>query len=212
MLQMRKQRLRAGKQPRGHSPSGLSGSTAAPAAFPSLCLGPQCPLTPDTLGLAFSRTSPGCRHRGVPLKSWGAGVDNGAVRARGRKSQVTGKRGGAPNLGDPGAQCPRAWLSSRRPLLCSEEPVPGLQPAEDQHGQGHSWPQDEFLEGRGCQTEKRQSGLSHAGWRCWLGTHCQGGMWQPESTQSSRPHPDTLQGPALTSPGPSLRWRGKVEL
>lgn len=47
-----------------------------------MCLGPQCPLTPDTLGLAFSSTSPGCRHRGVPVKSWGAGVDNGAVRAR----------------------------------------------------------------------------------------------------------------------------------
>lgn len=86
-----------------------------------------------------------------------------------------GKRGGAPNLSVPGAQCPRAW-SSRRPLLCSEEPVPGLQPVEDGHRQGHSWSQDELLEGRGCQTEERESGLSHAGWSCWPGTHQQGGI------------------------------------
>lgn len=37
--------------------------------------------------------------------------------------------------------------------------------------------------------EKRQSGLSHTGWRCWLGTHWQGGPWKPESTWSSKSSP-----------------------
>lgn len=64
-------------------------------------------------------------------------------------------------------------------------------------GWAHQWPlslQGELPGGGGCQMQKRQKGLSRAGWGCWPGPHGQGGPWKSESTRGSRPRLDTLQG------------------
>lgn len=152
-------------------------------------------------GAGLSEDATGCRHRGTDtvcqirctheIMEGGGQItglsgprqDTTAGQEKGREPRVSWSL--APGVPGPGR--PPKTPSSALATSPSEEPrsPPGLQPAGDRHG--HSWPQEEFLEGQGCQMEKRQSGLSHLGWHRWLRTHWQGGLRKPEPACSLGP-------------------------